>query len=71
MGDQLYRIYELKLQLLRMGYHGFQVDAMCREVIGKALPEEVAAEHRQQLISALEAYTEFAMKCQRGYETRK
>ncbi len=66
MDSQLARIYELKLQLLHLGYHGFQVDAMIKEVLGVALPEEVDAEKRRQLIEALEKYAYFAIKARRG-----
>ena len=54
MEKQLLRIGEMKWQLFRMGYHGFQVDAMVREVLGGALPEEASSEQRHKLISALE-----------------
>lgn len=66
MDSQLARIYELKIQLLHLGYHGFQVDAMLRDVIGSAIPEEVGIEKRQQLIETLEKYAYFAIKARRG-----
>ncbi len=66
MDSQLARIYELKLQLLHLGYHGFQVDAMIRETIGAATPEEVGPEKRRQLIESLEKYAYFAIKARRG-----
>lgn len=66
MDSQLARIYELKIQLLHLGYHGSQVDAMLRESIGTALPEEVGSEKRRQLIEALEKYAYFAIKARRG-----
>lgn len=67
MDSQLARVYELKIQLLHLGYHGFQVDAMLREVIGSAIPEEVSAQKRQQLIEALEKYAYFAIRARSGY----
>jgi len=66
MDSQLARIYELKIQLLHLGYHGFQVDAMHREVIGTAIAEEVGIEKRRQLIETLEKYAYFAIKARRG-----
>ncbi len=66
MDSQLARIYELKTQLLQLGYHGVQVDAMLREVLGTAIPEEVDAEKRQQIIETLEKYARFAIKAHGG-----
>jgi hypothetical protein len=66
MDSQLARIYELKTQLLQLGYHGVQVDAMLREIVGAAIPEEVGPEKRQQIIEALEKYARFAIKARRG-----
>jgi hypothetical protein len=66
MGNQLARINELKLQLLQLGYHGFQIDAMVRETIGAASPEEVSDERRRQIIESLEKYAYFAIKARRG-----
>lgn len=66
MDSQLARIYELKIQLLHLGYHGTQVDAMLREVIGTALPEDVGAEKRRQLIETLEKFAYFAIRARRG-----
>ncbi len=66
MDSQLARIYELKTQLLQLGYHGVQVDAMLRKVVGAAIPEEVSAEKRQQIIETLEKYAHFAIKARGG-----
>lgn len=66
MDSLIARIYELKVQLLQLGYHGSQVDAMLREVIGTAIPEEVGVEKRQELIAALEKYAYFALKARCG-----
>lgn len=66
MDSQLARIYELKIQLIQLGYHGVQVDAMLREVIGQTVPEEVPPEKRRQLIETLEKYAYFAIKSRRG-----
>lgn len=60
MDKQLTRVYELKLELLRLGYQGFQVDAIQQGVIGNLLPEEVAPDKRQELIQNLEKYAYFA-----------
>jgi hypothetical protein len=66
MDSQLARIYELKTHLLHLGYHRSQVDAMVREVIGTALPEEIDADKRRLLIETLEKYAYFAIKARRG-----
>ncbi len=71
MDSRLERIYELKLQLLQLGYHGFQVDAMIKEVIGSATPEEIDAAQRLKLIEALEKYAYFALKARRGGDARR
>lgn len=60
MDRQLVRVYELKLDLLRLGYKGFQVDAIQQGVIGDALPEEISAARRKELIATLEKYAYFA-----------
>ena len=66
MDSQLARIYELKIQLLHLGYHGVQIDAMLRSVIGTAIPEEVGADERQQIIDSLERYAYFAIRARSG-----
>ncbi|MDT8903881.1 hypothetical protein [Anaeroselena agilis] len=66
MDSQLARIFELKSQLLDLGYHAFQVDAMQKEILGDAVPEEVGAEKRRQVIDALEKYAYFAIKARHG-----
>lgn len=66
MDSQLARIYELKIQLLHLGYHGVQIDAMLRAVIGNAIPEEVGVDKRQQLIESLERYAYFAIRARSG-----
>jgi hypothetical protein len=66
MESQLARIYELKIQLLHLGYHGSQIDAMLRAVIGTAIPEEVDADKRRRLIETLEKYAYFAIKARSG-----
>jgi len=71
MDRQLARIYELKIQLLRLGYHGVQVDAMLREAIGAAMPEEVTADKRQQLIAVFEKYLYFAIKSRGGFRRER
>jgi hypothetical protein len=62
MDKQLARVYELKLDLLRLGYQGFQVDAIQQGVIGDALPEEVSLVKRHELIATLEKYAYFASR---------
>lgn len=66
MDNQLARIYHLKSQLRQLGYHGFQVEAMQREVIGGSAPEDVEAEKRKILIEAFERYAYFALKARSG-----
>lgn len=62
MDRQLVRIYELKLELLRLGYQGFQIDVIQRGVIGDCIPEEAAQVKRVELIASLEKYAYFARK---------
>ena len=62
MDNQLARICHLKIQLRQLGYHGFQVDAMQKEIIGGAAPEDVSADKRLKLIESLERYAYFALK---------
>jgi hypothetical protein len=62
MDKQLARIYELKLELLRLGYQGCQVDAIQRGAVGYSLPEEVVPAKRQELIDTLEKYAYFASR---------
>lgn len=66
MDRQLARVYELKLELLRLGYQGCQVDAIQQGVLGDALPEEVAPAKRQELIHSLEKYAYFASRYRVG-----
>jgi hypothetical protein len=66
MDSQLARICELKIQLLHLGYLGFQVDAMLRDVLGSAAAEAVGPDKRQEVIDTLEKYAYFAIKSHRG-----
>lgn len=66
MDNELVRIYELKLNLLRLGYQGFQVDVIQQGVIGDAIPEEVTPARRQELIAALEKYAYYASRYRVG-----
>lgn len=70
MDRQLARVYELKLELLRLGYQGFQVDAIQQGVIGVALPEEVVPAKRQELIRNFEKYAYFAGRYRVGGGSR-
>jgi hypothetical protein len=57
------RIATLKEQLGSLGYHGFQVDSMIKETIGKTSVDDATRDQQEELIEVLESYLSFAQKC--------
>jgi len=63
MDRLLPRIYELKGNLLQLGYHSFELRLIIKESLGDSTPEEASPEEQENLIISLENYVKFAERC--------
>jgi hypothetical protein len=67
MGSIQSRVAELKEQLLKLGYHQFQLDNITKEAIHPTEMDNMSQQQGEELIEVLERYARFAAKCRTGF----
>lgn len=57
------KIHELIGELQTLGYHDFQIKQIIRDMIGSSDLNRLSAAEQRELVSGLEEYVRFAVKC--------
>lgn len=61
--SHIFRIGELKKQLLSLGYYPFQLEEIIKDELGTTSLEQLDERQADRLITALTFYINFSSKC--------
>ena len=63
MKQQLRQIQEYIDQLSNLGYHSFQINSIIKDTVQTTRIDFLSPEQSKELLTALEEYIQFAVKC--------